>query len=204
MLDLSCGIAAALAHADGRCRNMLRKAQRLATVVVWNRAEAWREFEMLYATAMQRLDADAALRFPSSFFAGLQALPGTDLATVHDARGLASAAVFLRGTRCYHYHLSARRHDSENHLTTLLLVRALERAADLQLLGLHLGGGTSVSPEDRLLKFKSSFGGQRLTFQVARLIADSTCFAELIQAWQAREGAPPSWLLGYRQPHAAP
>ena len=80
-------------------------------------------------------------------------------------------------------------------------VRALERAADLGLEALHLGGGATVSPDDPLLKFKRSFGGRRLPFQVARVTADVARFNALIRAWEAKEGAPPKWLLGYRQPH---
>jgi hypothetical protein len=106
----------------------------------------------------------------------------------------------MRGPRWAHYHLGARRADSENHLMSFVFYRAMERAAEAGLAGLHLGGGASAAPDDSLLRFKRRFSDRLLQFRVARVIADAPRFNQLIEDWEARAGRPPAWLLGYRQP----
>ena len=122
------------------------------------------------------------------------------LACIRQKGELAAAAVFMFGPRWGHYHLSARRPDAGNHLTNCLLQDALERAAELGLLGMHLGGGRSGDPRDNLLMFKKSIGGQLLDYNVALVIANFEVYRRLCLDWEKETGWQPQWLLGYRQP----
>ncbi|MEP6859984.1 MAG: GNAT family N-acetyltransferase [Deltaproteobacteria bacterium] len=194
-VDLKAGLDAAWRAADGRHRNMVQRARREATAVAWD-ASAWPEFVAMYRAAMDRLAAPEALRFSDEYFTRLQTYRPAQLASLHDDRGLVAAAVMLWGPRWGHYHLAARREDAPNYAANIVVQAALERAAELGLQGVHLGGGTTNAPDDSLLRFKRSLGGKELAFRVARVIADPPAFDELV----ARRGGSPTWLLGYRQP----
>ena len=149
---------------------------------------------------MTRLTAPERLRFTGAYFASLRRLAGSQLATVRDGRGLVAGAVFLFGPAWAHYHLAARRSDAENHVTSCLIQAGLERAAERELMGVFLGGGATRDPEDAVLKFKRSVGGELKTFRVALVVVDKRGYDQLVQEWTRKAGRPPTWLLGYRQP----
>jgi hypothetical protein len=198
-IPLSGGLADAWQNADSRHRNMVNRARRDGSAVVWNPG-GWDEFERLYGEAMARLQAPPALRFGPRYFAGLRSWDSCELATLSDAGGIVAASVFLWGSRHGHYHLSARRGDAPNYALNFILQAGLERARERGLAGLHLGGGTTSAPDNPLLRFKRSLGGNLLPYRVARVIADPAAFAELTDAWRREAGHDPGWLLGYRQP----
>ena len=202
-LDLSAGLDRLWAQAESRYRNMVSKGRREGLRVDWNEPGAWAELESFYNRAMQRLDAPAALRFTPAYFDALRRLPGAELASIRSAGALVAVSAFLFGPVWCHYHLSARDPEAGNHLHSVILQSAIERAAERGAGGLHLGGGRSTSPDDGLFRFKKSTGGQLRDFRVALVVADRSRYETLCRAWQESEGRPPSWLLGYRQPTPA-
>jgi hypothetical protein len=199
-VDLAEGAEASLRKAASKHRNMVNKGRREGVLVEWNDANGWDEFEELYAAAMERLDAPATLRFSSAYFARLRRLPGAELAFVRADGAIQAAAVFLSGPMWCHYHLSARREGTANHLMNCILHAVVERAAGRGLKGLHLGGGRSSAADDSLLRFKLATGGQLLAFKVALVIVNQERYRRLCAQWAEEAGAPPKWLLGYRQP----
>jgi len=199
-VDLTDGLEAAWHRADSKHRNMVSKGRREGVEVCWGGADCWMEFEKLYCAAMERLNAPAALRFSPAYFAHLQRLPGVDLAYVTMNGTLSAAAVFLNGPVWCHYHLSARRDGTPNHLMNCILQAAFERAAQRGLKGMHLGGGRSSLPSDSLLRFKCGLGCALVDFKVALVIVDTEQFLRLTAQWAREVGRPPQWLLGYRQP----
>jgi len=112
--------------------------------------------------------------------------------------------VFLFGDRWVHYYLSARTASAGNYATSVLIDAALDSAAALNLDGVYLGGGRSTAADDDLLRFKRSVGGRLLPYRVGRVVVDEVAFEQLTRAWTAAAGAPPNWLLGYRQPVPVP
>jgi GNAT acetyltransferase-like protein len=203
LLELTTGVDALWREATTRHRNVVGKARREGRVVAWGTDEDWRAFASFYGGALERLRAPERLRFAPSYFERLRLLPGARLAAVRDDAGLAAAAVFLAGPLWYHYHLSARRPDAGNHLASLILQDALEKAAGQGLRAMHLGGGRTPSAEDTLLAFKKALGGRLLDFKVALVVVDPEAYSGLLDAWRAETGRAPEWLLGYRQPKAA-
>ena len=199
-VDLTHGLEQAWDRAESRHRNMVRKGRREGIAVCWNDPGDWSHFEALYGDAMTRLSAPERLRFTGAYFASLRRLGGSQLATVRDGRGLVAGAVFLFGPAWAHYHLAARRSDAENHVTSCLIQAGLERAAERELMGVFLGGGATRDPEDAVLKFKRSVGGELKTFRVALVVVDKRGYDQLVQEWTRKAGRPPTWLLGYRQP----
>ncbi len=202
-VDLSAGLQASWRAAESRHRNMVNRARKEGTVVRWNEPDDWREFEALYARAMGRLNAPDRLLFDGAYFSRLRSLEGAELCCTRDEHGVVAGHVFLWGPLWGHYHLAARKDDSPNFTMSFLMQAGLERAAARGLRGMHLGGGASTSPDDGVLKFKQSFGGTLLDFEVALVIADAEKYQALVNDWTEREGRAPSWLLGYRQPGGA-
>jgi len=197
-VDLRQGRAETWLRSESRHRNMVRKARRLGGAVAWN--EGHEEFVGLYRASMDRLQADSELRFTPGFFEALWNLPSVELATTRHDGALSAAALFLFGPRWAHYYLSARKPDASNHATSQLIDAALDRAAERGLEGLYLGGGRSTAPDDELLRFKRSAGGEVLSYQMALTRIDDSEFDRLTGSWADDVGAQPTWLLGYRQP----
>ncbi len=196
-VDLAAGRAAAWDAADKRHRNVVRKAQREGLAVRWDDPADWQAFPDLYAASMDRLGAPERLRFSEAYFAALAALPAASIATTGDR---AAASVFLFGPRWGHYLFSARDPAAGNHLSSLLLDAALDRAVARGLDGLHLGGGRSAAPDDALLRFKKGLGGRDVPYEVAQVITDAGRYRVLVDDWTRAAGRPPDWLTGYRQP----
>jgi hypothetical protein len=199
-VDLSDGRLDAWERSTGRHRNMVRKAWRQQVVVEWNTTGAWAAFESLYQQAMQSIGAPERFRFSSQYFETLRRVPDAEVALASDARGPMGGAVFLNGPRWCHYHLAARRRDSGNAGANIVIQAAIDRAADRRLVGVHLGGGRSTSADDALLRFKMSLGGRLTPYHVALVAIQPDRLATRNRAWADRNGRPPEWLLGYRQP----
>ena len=199
-LPLEQGLDEVWRNASSNYRNMVNKGRRLGTKVHWNRPGDWDAFPGFYLDAMARLAAPAALRFGEEYFRAVRQLPGTELAAVWEGDRPAAMSIFLHGPQWSHYHLSARHPESQNHVLTVILHAAVERAFQRQSRGIHLGGGRTAQPDDGLLKFKASTGGRLLRFKTALVVADPTAFASLVAGWRQQHGRDPVWMLGYRQP----
>ena len=182
--------------AKSQYRNMVNKGRRETVAVQWNEPQAWQAFEAFYGRAMHHVEAPAALRFSHGYFTALRLLPGTELCSVQVAGRLAAASVFLFGPLWCHYHLAVRDPEAGNHIHSVILQSAIERACERGLQGMHMGGGRTTAPDDGLLRFKMSTGGQTIEFKVALVIADREKYQTLCHAWQDTTGRPPSWLLG--------
>jgi hypothetical protein len=159
-------------------------------------------FQPLYDLTMARLDATADYRFATDYYRTLRALAEhLALVEISDANGsIHAAALFLRGSRWAHYHLSARADHAHNAAGDLLLASGAAWAHHHGCTGLHLGGGHSGASDDGLLAFKRRAGRMDASAGFAGLITDPVHHAALITAWQVRSQATPRWFQAYRQP----
>lgn len=148
--------------ADRRGRRSVRTALRdgcTATVAPLDPVA----FGALYADAMAALDAAPIYRFGPSYFEALTAVPGW-VVNVHDAHGLAAAALWLDGAPAASYHLGGRRSTPEppRGAMHLALLEGLREAARRgRPLGL-LGGGRTAAADDPLLAFKAQLAPDRV------------------------------------------
>ena len=68
---------------------------------------------------------------------------------------------------------------------------------------LHVGGGSTTSPNDKLLEFKKNFSSHLADFYIGKKIRDETIYERIVSQW--REKFPNSYLvhknkvLGYRE-----
>ena len=194
------------AFAGGRCathRSQVNRAKAQGFVTETIEAPSdLSAFRALYERTMLRLQAADFYRFADASWSHLIGL-GRNLAliTVRDAQSQVHAqALFLRGPRFAHYHLSARSDDAHNAAGHLQFEAAADWAAANGCRSIHLGGGTSGREDDGLLAFKRRIGKGDATFRVAGLIADETRHHDLIARWATRSGQTPKWFQAYRQP----
>ncbi|NVN97481.1 hypothetical protein HXX01_04640 [Candidatus Nomurabacteria bacterium] len=88
--------------------------------------------------------------------------------------------LFLFGPEQAEYHLSGTLQDSRRSGATNLMLHAASKAAQsFGCLKLYLGGGTSVRPDDSLLRFKESFAASSLRFRIGYRIHEPLEYAAM-------------------------
>lgn len=174
LLDLGAGLPAYLAGlSDGHAYDLRRLRASGLRVECDQEGRHLEAFHRLYLATMDRLGAAAGYRFPAEVVRAHFALPSNDaqLWLAWADERLAAAALFFRGRRCAHYHLSASDREVTKLPATKLLLDAFIRA-ELALgrrSSLHLGGGVGAAV-DSLNQFKRGFGARPVPFQLTRWI----------------------------------
>jgi lipid II:glycine glycyltransferase (peptidoglycan interpeptide bridge formation enzyme) len=170
---------------EGRCRTSIRKALKNGYTADVRQAAGrdmapGGDFRRLYEETMQRKVAAPLYFFGDNYYTELLDGLGSSLlvAEVRNRVGVVvSATLLMRHAPRLHYHLSGSSMDDANMGTNNLMLWAAAQFGIAQgLREFHLGGG--VDPRDDLFKFKRSFGGYELEFNVSGLIIDH----ELYQA----------------------
>jgi hypothetical protein len=186
---------------EGRCRTSIRKADKSGTTVALAPATrddlaSGSDFRQLYEGTMDWVDARGYYFFGDSYYEALLTGLGEDLlvGTARDPDGQAlAAALFMKGPRTLHYHLSgATQEGSRGGATNKMLWEAIQFAIAQGLDGVLLGGG--VSDGDGLERFKRSFGGEVRTFNAYGLIIDSQAYDDELALTAARLGTEPAVL----------
>lgn len=198
--DLTDGLEAAWMNADPAHRRQVKKGRRADLVVRWNDSRDLDEFEDFYNAVMRRKNAWADAFVSHEHFTLLRSLPGASLAAVREGDELAAAIMFIFGPCWVHYHQSVRAEDSPVYAHNCIVQAAIERAAEMGLQGVLLGGGITTALDDPLLVFKRRAGFRLLDYNIALVVADQDTYDDLHRAWAAKAGHEPSWLMSYRQP----
>ena len=173
--------------ANAAARNMLQRARKLGVrVTEYSARQVFERFARLYLTTMDRLNADEFYYFDDDYFSRLRKLveeSGFLLVAEQDDEWLA-AAVFLQGSTWLHYHLSAADYTKRvPGAVNLLLFTAAQIGSQQGLKGLHLGGGTTRSPEDSLLRFKGSMADRRHSFYIGKRVHNPEAYNWLRTTW---------------------
>ncbi|MDD5334868.1 MAG: GNAT family N-acetyltransferase [Rhodoferax sp.] len=175
-----------LSSYKGRARTAIRKAERAGLQVSFETQEhAIEIFPAFYRRCMGEIDADNFYLFSDAYFEHMLRLPGARVLSVSDGEKRLSMGLFLFGPKQAEYHLSGTlRAGRQSGATNLLVHAAAQTAQSSGCLSLYLGGGTSMRPDDPLLRFKESFAAAHLMFRFGHRIHDPATYARL------REGAP--------------
>ncbi|QAV70550.1 GNAT family N-acetyltransferase [Salinibacterium sp. UTAS2018] len=181
------------ASMQGRSRTAVRKAEKSGLVGAIRRVdsrdlETGSDFRRLYESTMERVGAATHHKYPNSYYRRLAEGLGDRLllATVADGLGqIVAAALVMVDDEVVHYHLSGSDPvQARNGSNNLLVWKILEWAAHNDRRSAHLGGGTG--PTDSLFRFKLSFGGRVLPFEVGKFVILPSEYEELVTA-RARE-----------------
>ncbi|RKQ92897.1 hypothetical protein C8N24_2753 [Solirubrobacter pauli] len=153
----------------GETRTMVRRALRSGARV--ESGPVTPAFGALYRAAMDALAAPAHYRFDDTYLLALDGA-GAVQWELHDAHGLAAAALFLVVGEEATYHLSARRRtpDPPPGAANLLIAEGLRHCRDAGAELCYLGGGRSGAADDPLLRFKRTMATRivdRPTFEHA-------------------------------------
>ena len=182
LLDVTDGSSAWAGMKKG-CRSTVRKAQRngyTGGVRPAARSDllAGGDFRRLYEATMQRRDADALYVFDDGYYVDLLEGLGPNL-LVAEVRGpdgdVVSSSLLMRHGERLHYHLAgswpdAARMGSNN----LMLWTGIQYAIEQGLSQFHLGAG--AAGRDGIFRFKRSFGGRELHYDVSGLIVDDEAY----------------------------
>jgi hypothetical protein len=137
--------------------------------------EDWLGFHQMYLDTMARLGAEAFYRFPLSYFTAFAEACRERMVLVRvlsPGGRVETQAIFMAGPRFAHYHLSGRRAEAHNTASHLLFEAAADWAAERNLAGIHLGGGTTADPGDALFRFKQGIARGEATARFAGLVVD--------------------------------
>lgn len=200
------GVADAFTGRTGRThRSQVSRARALgfaAEIVVDPAPKEMEDFRMMYNETMERIGAAAWYQFPSSYYEGLRVALGPRLVVVRvrDQRAHTHCqALFMRGPRWAHYHLSARGPDAHNASGHLLFQTAAEWGSSQGLKGIHLGGGATPKSDDSLLLYKCRIGRSRATFRCAGIVTMAERHAALVARWHRVTGREPRRFQAYRE-----
>lgn len=208
VVDLAGGAEALWSGYPSVQRNMVRKAEKRGLVTsLTTAAEVIPEFAALYDDNMRRLDAGTYYFFGEDYFRNLASGLGPDLqffAARLEGRLAAACCVLLYRDRM-HYHLSASAADLREAAPVNAMLHTVARWGQEQgYRWLHLGGGRTAAPDDRLLAFKGSLSRHRRPFHIGRCVHDRDRYEALCQAWLRIRGLQerPPYFLMYRLENA--
>ena len=189
---------------SSRHRNMIRKAEKNGLECAELRLEdGISHFKKLYSETMNRVGADEYYFFSDNYFNGLTQWLSDNLKlfVVRSGELVVAAALFLLSSDCIHYHLQGSRQDAM-HLAPVPLLLHTVALWGLQqgYRVLHLGGGSTSDPYDRLFVFKASISKLRRSYFTGRRVRDPEVFDQLCSLWLKRTAVTsrPDYFLLYR------
>jgi len=201
-LDLACSEEELWSGYPSVHRNMVRKAIRSGLVCEQTTSpEDVVAFKAMYQEAMDRIGADRYYYFSDAYFRQLlDGLgDGVRLFVVRSGDDIAAAALFLVHGDRIGYHLAGSAPVYRGAApSNLLLHTVADWGRSLGHRWLHLGGGTTASPDDALFRFKASVSKLRLPFRVGKRVHNQEAYDALCTQWMRERGLaqrPPYFLL---------
>lgn len=176
-------------------RNIRKSEANGLSVGIVESGTAMKEFADFYTEFARSRDWDEFYQFPLDYFAGIQNnLPDDSFIVRAELDGkFIAGALFLTSDTTTHFHLGASNPD---HLgirpNDAIFWEAIKYSAENHKSTLQLGGGTGMSADDPLFRFKSKFGKTQLPVYVGKRIINQPAYDELISQWSARNPDSPS------------
>lgn len=141
------------------------------------------DFRRLYEATMERRAAAPLYFFSDSYYAALLEGLGPDLvlADVRDGEGdVVSSTLLMRHGSRLHSHLTGSiLDDARMGSNNLMTWSGIQFAIEQGLSQFHLGAG--VAGRDSIFRFKSTFGGRELEYDVSGLVVDDGTYGELVR-----------------------
>lgn len=149
-----------------KCRNIINKAKaRRLLCTQMDRSFIAQHFPIDYRESMIDMKADPFYLFNDVYFDALSKLDGAVLLVCGEEEKWRSACIMLGGGTTMEYHLSITSpRGREIGAGNFMIFWARERLRGDHKL--YLGGGRTPSERDSLAKFKASFGGDAMAFNI--------------------------------------
>lgn len=191
-------------HISSKNRNMIRKAIKEGVYIV--ESDDYESFRKLYNNTMKDLDANDFYFFPQSYYERYKQVfhEKSFLCFAMYEGEIIAGSMFMMSDNITHYHLSARdRRYSSYAANNLILWYAIQKAKECNCRWFHLGGGTTESDDDSLLKFKKEFSKDIAEFWIGKRIHNQEVYEKIVEQWKINYpesyNANKTLLLGYRE-----
>ena len=188
-IDLSEGIEATwMNEIHTKNRNVIKKGEKNGLEFIVDEDFAYlTEFEDLYNSTMDKLEADGFYYFDPSYYDQLKnTIQNRFLGIVKHEVKVVAGAIFFYQLPYGHYHLagsdkSALKLSPNNYLLW-------EAAKELTRRGVkhfHLGGGTDGSEENSLYQYKRKFSKHEYQFALGKMIFNPSLYEDICAEWAA-------------------
>ena len=188
-IDLSDGIEATwMNEIHTKNRNVIKKGEKNGLEFIVDEDFAYLpEFEDLYNSTMDKLEADGFYYFDPSYYDQLKnTIQNRFLGIVKHEGKVVAGAIFFYQLPYGHYHLagsdkSALKLSPNNYLLW-------EAAKELTRRGVkhfHLGGGTDGSEENSLYQYKRKFSKHEYQFALGKMIFNPSLYEDICAEWAA-------------------
>ncbi len=156
------------------------------------------EFVSLYNETMDKNKASKKYYFSIDFIKDHFKLGTLLIYCKNKDNVLGSSAMFLKGSKMMHYHLSATNYNFKISPTRAILWSAINRAKESGLKWFHLGGGRAEN--DSLFQFKKGFSKIIFPFHIGKIIFNNKVYDELTSLNSFSKQNPnffPLYRVGY-------
>ncbi len=157
-------------------------------------------FRDLYDSTMDRLDADKYYYFSDAYLNTLSELPdqGVIGIALYNKEIPVAASLFLFDELSAHYHLGGSDIEYKDlQGSAFLLWEGAKVANEMGLECLHLGGGLSLSNDDKLFAFKKGFSSKINEFYIGKRIINPVLYNSISESWIEKTGKKPKIFLHY-------
>ena len=188
-IDLSDGIEATwMNEIHTKNRNVIKKGEKSGLEFIVDEDFAYLpEFEDLYNSTMDKLEADGFYYFDPSYYDQLKnTIQNRFLGIVKHEGKVVAGAIFFYQLPYGHYHLagsdkSALKLSPNNYL----LWAAAKELTRRGVKHFHLGGGTDGSEENSLYQYKRKFSKHEYQFALGKMIFNPSLYEDICVEWAA-------------------
>ena len=163
-------------------RNILRKCER---ALVFQKTDDIEMFIELYEKTMDRNNAADFYYFSREYYEQLLDNRNIELYEVRQDNRTISMAFFMFGGEIGHYHLSANDYEMRKYNANyFMLDQIFEIAKNKGKKYFILGGGTTSTQDDSLLKFKQKFSKLTKRFYISGKIYNEDIYSKYKKVWE--------------------
>ena len=188
-IDLSDGIESTwMNEIHTKNRNVIKKGEKSGLEFIVDEDFAYlTEFEDLYNSTMDKLEADGFYYFDPSYYDQLKnTIQNRFLGIVKHEEKVVAGAIFFYQLPYGHYHLagsdkSALKLSPNNYL----LWAAAKELTRRGVKHFHLGGGTDGSEENSLYQYKRKFSKHEYQFALGKMIFNPSLYEDICVEWAA-------------------
>ena len=175
---------------SSRNRNMLKKSEKkgLNSNIVTG-SDYLLHFRDFYINTMKDVKAEQFYFFQQSYFENLDNYLGDNyfIINVYYKNKVINSLLVLYYGNYVHYHLSARdRKYSSLGANNYGLDVAIKHSIDIGSKIFHFGGGNTQSPNDSLLKFKTSFSKTKAEYYIGNKVHNQVVYDEICAIWEKK------------------
>ncbi|MDR1467424.1 MAG: GNAT family N-acetyltransferase [Oscillospiraceae bacterium] len=167
---------------SSKCRNTIRKAQKLGVKIKIDKGEDFDKFIEIYLETMNKNDANKYYYFNNEYFEYMTKNMSENLAFFYAnyKNKTIASSIILYCKNHAHYHLSGTKSEYRNFSANdLILFESAVWCSKNSIKNFHLGGG--IDGEDNLFSFKKKFNKDGIIdFYIGKIIFDKEKFEYLI------------------------